>query len=94
MCYYLVTGEANFSIKNTSLTIGGFNQPNIARNLTGNAEKGLSQRFLWICPKPVYSSFTTLEPVDQNFTDRIGENFSSLNYVLTVLYDDQKQLVC
>lgn len=70
-------GEANFSIKNTSLTIGGFNQPSVARNLIelpGNAEKCLSQCFLWICPKPINNSFTTLEGINKNFTNKIGKN--------------------
>lgn len=73
--YYSVTGEANFSIKSTSLTVGGFNQPGVARSLIelpGNAEKGLSQRFLWFFPKPVYANFDSLEPIDKNFTDKVG----------------------
>ena len=58
----------------TSLTVGGFNQPAVARSLIelpGNAEKGLSQRFLWLCPKPVYGKFETLEPVREDFTENI-----------------------
>ena len=64
-----VTGEANFSMDLTSLTVKGFNQPAVARSLIelpGNAEKGLSQRFLWLYPKPVYGTFETLEPVQEN----------------------------
>ena len=59
----------------TSLTVGGFNQPAVARfllEMPGNAEKGLSQRFLWLFPKPVYGEFKTLEPSDKKFTDKIG----------------------
>ena len=70
-----VTGESNFSMKTTSLTVGGFNQPSVARcliELPGNTEKGLSQRFLWLFPRPVYSEFDTLEPTDKVFTDKIG----------------------
>lgn len=62
-------------MKRTSLTVGGFNQPNVARcliELPGNAEKGLSQRFLWLFPRPVYSEFDSLEPTDKVFTDKIG----------------------
>ena len=65
----------------TSLTVGGFNQPAVARSLIelpGNAEKGLSQRFLWLYPKPVYGKFETLEPVREEFTEKIG-NFSLLS---------------
>ena len=40
--------------------------------LPGNAEKGLSQRFLWLFPKPVYGTFETLEPVQEEFVDKIG----------------------
>jgi hypothetical protein len=72
----LVTGEANFSMDVTSLTVGGFNQPAVARTLIelpGNAEKGLSQRFLWLYPKPIYGKFETLEPVREEFTETIGE---------------------
>ncbi len=71
----IVTGEANFTMATTSLVVGGFNQPSVARNLIelpGNAEKGLSQRFLWLFPKPVYSKFETLEPVDKELTEKIG----------------------
>lgn len=71
----IVTGDANFSMKSTSLTVGGFNQPGFARfliELPGNAEKGLSQRFLWFFPRPVYSHFATLEPVKKEFTEKIG----------------------
>ena len=71
-----VTGDANFSMRSTSLTVGGFNQPSVARaliELPGNAEKGLSQRFLWIFPRPVYGEFHTLEPTDKTFTDKIGK---------------------
>lgn len=71
----LVTGEANFSMPSTSLTVGGFNQPSVARSLIelpGNAEKGLSQRFLWFFPKPVYGEFDSLEPTDKAFTEKIG----------------------
>ena len=73
--YIIVTGEANFSMQSTSLTVGGFNQPSVARSLIelpGNAEKGLSQRFLWIFPKPVYGQFGSLEPTDKNFKEKTG----------------------
>ena len=71
-----VTGDANFEMNRTCLTVGGFNQPAVARaliELPGNAEKGLSQRFLWLFPKPLYGNFSTLEPTDKIFTEMIGE---------------------
>ena len=69
---YLVTGDANFIMKRTALTVGGFTQPSVARTLIeqqGSVEKGFCQRFLWIFPKPV---FKTLEPISNDFTEDIG----------------------
>ena len=60
----------------TCLVVGGFNQPAFARSLIetmGNAEKGLSQRFLWLFPKPVYGKFSSLKPIDECVTESIGE---------------------
>ena len=49
LSHYIVTGEANFTMASTNLTLGGFTQPAVARSmieLPANAEeKGLSQRF-------------------------------------------------
>ena len=76
MHFILVTGEANFAMETTSLTIGGFSQPGVARTLIehpGNIETGLAQRFLWCFPKPSYARFGSLEAVDQDFTDLIGK---------------------
>ena len=70
-----VTGEANFSMDSTCLTVGGFSQPSVARAIieqSGSAEIGLSQRILWMFPQPAYSKFKSLEAVDQSFTDRLG----------------------
>ena len=61
----------------TSLTVGGFTQPSTATNIMvvpGNAEKGLSQRFLWICPKPEFLDYDTLGTVDKAFYDKIGKS--------------------
>lgn len=73
---FTVHGDAHFSMEHTSLTIGGFTQPSVARSLiemSANAEKGLSQRFLWFFPKPRYNRFEDLEPVDEDFLDGVGE---------------------
>ena len=62
-------------MKTTSLTVGGFNQPAVARSLIelpGNAEKGLSQWFLWLFPRPVYGNFESLGTIDTVFTGKIG----------------------
>ena len=60
----------------TNLVVGGYNQPAFARSLietSGNAEKGLSQRFLWLFPKPIYAKFCTLKPIDKDVTSTIGK---------------------
>ena len=47
---HAVSGEANFTIHHIGLTVGGFTQPSVARNILehqANVEKGLCQRFLW-----------------------------------------------
>ena len=72
------TGDANFSINVTRLTVGGFNQPAVARSLielTGKAESGFSQRFLWLFPKPVYGKFNTYENVD-DFILKISKSYT------------------
>ena len=73
--YTAVSGDANFSIDVTALTIGGFTQPMVARNLIelqASVEKGLSPRFLRIFPKLKYAQFETLEKVDESFTHSLG----------------------
>ena len=60
----------------TGLTIGGFTQPSVARNLIeipANVEKGLCQRFLWVVPKPASVGFKDLKKVDTNFTVSVGK---------------------
>ncbi len=72
----------------TSLTVGGFNQPAVARlliELPGNAEKGLSQRFLWLHPQPVYGKFETLEPVREEFIDKIGKQRNYVTFAQNTL---------
>ena len=64
-----MTGDANFSMESTCLTVGGFSQPSVARVLG----RGLSQRFLWLFPRPSYSRFGTLEAVDYTFTEKISK---------------------
>ena len=84
--YSSVSGEANFSMENTSLTIGGFTQPAVARpiiELPSNIEKGLSSRFLWFFPKPCYCKFETLEPVDDDFTRALSKMCTMLMQICT-----------
>lgn len=71
-----VTGDANFSMEKTALTVGGFTQPSVARNLwdqQASIEKGLPQRFLWLIPQPHFSTFDSLEPIDDDFYDSLGK---------------------
>ena len=71
-----VSGDANFAMAHTGLTLGGFTQPIVTRNLVemqANVEKGLCQRFLWIAPKPATVSFEQLQQVDQDFSTAVGK---------------------
>lgn len=72
----IVSGEANFVMEQTSLTVGGFTQPAVARSLIelpSNSEKGFATRFLWIFPEPRYAKFSSLEPVNKEFTEELGK---------------------
>lgn len=63
-------------MSSTRLTIGGFTQPGVARNLIempSNSEKGLSHRFLWVFPKPLFGKFASLENVNAQFSSKIGK---------------------
>lgn len=63
-------------MERTALTVGGFTQPSVAKGLIElptSIEKGLTQRFLWIFPKPSFSKFEDLELVNENFFSYLGE---------------------
>ena len=73
---HAVTGHANFQMDNTALTVGGFTQPAVARNIIeqhAGAERGFSQRFLWLFPKPTFAKFSSLKPVPEEVTQSIGK---------------------
>ena len=73
-----VSGDANFSMDHTGLTVGGFTQPSVASTfieVQGNSEKGLCQRFLWIFPQPYFAKFNELQLVDQNFSTSMGKGY-------------------
>ena len=73
--YVIVSEGANFVMDVTALTIGGFTQPSVARNLIelqASVEKGLFQHFLWIFPQPSYGHFRTLEKPDEAFSHSLG----------------------
>lgn len=70
-----VSGDANFIMDVTALTIGGFTQPTVAKNLIelqASVEKGLPPRFLWMFPKLTYAEFESLEKVNESFTHSLG----------------------
>lgn len=92
-----VSGEANFDMKRTGLTVGGFIQPSIARNLleqNASIEKGLCQRVLWCVPKPTVAIFEELEKVDQDFSASIGmyTMYESTDCPTTLSYPLQLQM--
>lgn len=74
-CVVIVSGEANFAMEHTGLTVGGFVQPVVAQNIVqtqANVDKGLCQRFLWLAPKPTAVAFEDLQQVDREFSSSIG----------------------
>lgn len=59
------------------MTVGGFTQPSVAKaliELPASIEKGLTQRFLWVIPRPSFASFNTLELIDDSFTQYLGKH--------------------
>ena len=71
-----VTGEANFVMQSTRLTIGVFTQPAVARSIIEqptNADKGLSHRFMWLFPNPFYGKFNSLGTIQKEFQHNIGK---------------------
>ena len=83
---YIVTGEANFSMDRTSFNCWWLQSACGGLILFENPEKGSSQRFLWLFPKPVYGKFNTLEPSNQEFIDKIGKYTSIYAYICTHAY--------
>ena len=72
---FSVTGDANYSMETTNLTIVGSSQPVVSRTLiehSGSTEVGLAQRIFWIFPQPSYAKISSLEAVQRDFIDIIG----------------------
>lgn len=80
---FTVSGNANFKMQRTCLTLCGMTQPTTAAPLIvdkNNVDKGLASRFLWIFPKPVFKKFASLEvsaneelkEASKNFTIHLG----------------------
>lgn len=69
-------------MERTALTVGGFTQPTVSKaliELPSSIEKGFAQRFLWIFPQPSFSNFSTLELVNEKFSQYLGENSQLFN---------------
>ncbi|XP_044177155.1 uncharacterized protein LOC114970457 isoform X2 [Acropora millepora] len=59
-----VSGNANFNMPRTCLTLCGMTKPTTAFSLIvdkNNFSKGLASRFLWIFPRPVFNNFSSLQ---------------------------------
>lgn len=85
--FCVVSGEANFKMEHTGLTIAGFTQANVAKGLIEsipNVEKGLSQRFHWLIPKPNPIKFADLQSVDKGFSDAIGTYIRILSVNISI----------
>ena len=75
-------------MENTSLIIGGFSQPGVARTLieqSGSIETGLAQRFMWLFPKPSYAKFQDLEAVDEGFAKSLGKFHPAIWFLFLVV---------
>jgi len=87
--FCVVSGEANFKMDHTGLTIAGFTQANVAKGLIEaipNVEKGLSQRFHWLFPKPNPIKFADLQSVKEEFSDAIGTYLCKHTYSRVFMY--------
>ena len=63
-------------MERTSLTIGGFTQPGVARTIIephSSSERGFCQRFLWIFPKPIFGHLETLSGNQPELCQLLGE---------------------
>ena len=94
---FLVSGDANFHMERTVLTVG-FTQPSVAKNLIelpASVEKGLTQRFLWIFPKPSFAKFDTLELIDESFTQYLGKyTISCIDYTCRFYQHRGRESMC
>ena len=82
--YYVtvVSGDANFAMSSTRLTVGGFTQPGVARNLIdmpSNSENGLSHRFMWTFPRPLYGEIASLSEINKEFNEKIDKTAKKFN---------------
>ena len=91
-----VSGDANFHMSKTGLTLGGFTQPSVAANLVElpqSQEKGLAQRFLWISPKPCFAKFATLQQVNEEFCKYLSKMLLLITYIYTYIQIEFKKVL-
>ena len=72
---FVVSGDADFAMSSTMITIGGFTQPGVARSIIEaptNMDRGFSHHFLWFFPPTQYASFASLTEINQIFVDKLG----------------------
>ena len=75
-------------MERTALTVGGFTPPGVAKNIIeqhAGAERGFSQRFLWIFSKPTFAKFASLKQVPEEVTASIGLLKEKYYFVTCVL---------
>ncbi len=66
---FIVTGNANFDMNQTSFTLLGFTQPHSALPILQDVEsnaKGFTSRILWYFPRPIYSKFADLQLTEED----------------------------
>ena len=62
-------------MERTSLVAAGFTQPTVARGIIEGqaaAQRGFSQRFVWIFPKPMFGHLETITGDDQEESKIMG----------------------
>lgn len=68
-------------MERTSLTVGGFTQPAVARTIIeaqSGAQRGFCQRFMWIFPKPVFPHLKTLSDDDEKECESLGKGINKV----------------
>ena len=79
---YLVTGNANFHMTQTTFTLLGFTQPQTAMPIIEdkqNNAKGFTSRLLWYFPRPVFCKMQDTVLTDEeklqvtHFKDELGK---------------------
>ena len=87
--FILVTGNANYFMAKTSLSIFGFTQPHTALPIIQDAQnnvKGFTSRFIWYFPEPVFAKLRHTKLTEEEneilkaFQKNFGEFLASFCY--------------